>query len=80
MTQCLHFRAGLHNRKEHCLDDRENFGGLNVLPCIHYNVGSCEGHAVREEDRPQEWSPPPGKSHTAVIASSQQMFGDNPNQ
>ena len=80
MTNCKHFSALLHNKQEPCLDGRENFMGGDVLPCYEQNVGTCEGHALREEDKPQEWQPASGKTQAEVIASSQRMFGDNPNK
>ena len=93
MTNCIHYLHALYVKQETCLDDRnipyvkhspcldgrENFGGLNVLPCIHQTVGTCEGHALREEDKPQAWTAS-GKTQKAVIASSQNVFSDNPHQ
>lgn len=80
MTQCRHFRFLLHNQKKLCLDKRKNFMGFGVLPCLDQNVGTCEGHSLREEDKPMEWEPVGKHNYKEVKRRSQLNFGDNPNQ
>ena len=81
MTNCLHFRMTLYVAKEPCLDDRINFDGLNLLPCIHQNSpNDCEGHAIRERDKPTPWQPAGNTGYEKVIERSRLNFGDNPGQ
>lgn len=81
MTARTHFRAGLHNRQEPCRAGIENFGCLDILPCIHQNLEpGCPSHSIREEDKPMEWAPVGKHNHAKVVRRSILAFGDNPHK
>jgi hypothetical protein len=48
MTACLHFRGKPYINHEPCGAGIDNYGKLDLWPCIHYGKGFCNEHTIGE--------------------------------